>query len=59
MKQLKVMWAWDANPTQLTQEKMEFLLPPNGTDVKKLKQNKEFTSPENACLNKNQWLAFS
>ena len=54
MKQLKVMWAWDANPTQLNQEKMEFLLPPNGTDVKKLKQNKEFTSPENACLNKNQ-----
>jgi len=36
------------NPAQLNQEKMQFLLPPNGTNVKKLKQNKEFASPENA-----------
>ena len=36
------------NPAKLNQEKMQFLLPPNGTNVKKLKQNKEFASPENA-----------
>lgn len=36
------------NPAQINQEKMEFLLPPKGTNVKQLKQNKQFASPENA-----------
>ena len=36
------------NPAQLNQEKMQFFLPPKGTNVNKLKQNKQFASPENA-----------